>query len=282
MRTNAMGALSFEYGDFGVALDPTNPNQNANTPVMLGAADSGSYDMATGIIKITLSNSKAENVVAGNTLGGLNVRTYFNRPDPGQRSQNNASDITADSSYTLVGNAFCAPAVDLVSANSRKTHGIISPPFDVKLFPLVPAGTVGIECRRGLGANSDTHQVVFLFAAPVTLASATCGANSATTSTSGNEVTVNCTGVPNAQTTTITLLGVTTGGAPTNISVPMGVLLGDVNATRLVDGNDVSAVQGQTRQTANDTNFRLDVNTTGLIDGNDVSLVQSKTRTSLP
>jgi hypothetical protein len=62
----------------------------------------------------------------------------------------------------------------------------------------------------------------------------------------------------------------------------MDVLLGDVNSTGLVDGNDVSAVQAKTRQAATSSNFRLDVNTSGLIDGNDVSLVQSKTRTSLP
>ena len=37
----------------------------------------------------------------------MNVRTYFNRPDPGQRSQNNASDITDDTSYALRGNASC-------------------------------------------------------------------------------------------------------------------------------------------------------------------------------
>ena len=284
MRTDATGVPSFEYGKFGVALDPTNPNQNANTPVFVGAADSGSYDIVTGVIKITLSDSKAENVVAGNTLGGLNVRTYFNRPDPGQRSQNNASDITADSSYTLVGNAFCAPAVDLVSANSRKTHGGTAGTFDVKLFPLVPAGTVGIECRQGQGASLNNHQVVFLFAAPVTLASATCGGNAATTSTSGNEVTVNCTGVPNAQTTTITLLGVTTGGAPTNISVPMGLLLGDVNSSRRVDGTDVSLVRQQNFQTLTQDppTFREDINTSGRIDGTDVSLARQQNFTVLP
>jgi hypothetical protein len=280
MRTNAMGALSFEYGDFGVALDPTNPNQNANTPVMLGAADSGSYDMAAGIIKITLSNSKAENVVAGNTLGGINVRTYFNRPDPGQRSQNNASDITADSSYTLVGNAFCAPVVDLVSANSRKTHDTAGT-FDVKLFPLVPASTVGIECRKGQGASSNNHQVVFLFAAPVTFTSATCGGNAATTSTSGNEVTVNCTGVPNAQTTTITLLGVTAGGASTNISVPMGVLLGDTTASRATNSSDVSQTKAQSGTAASAENFRTDVTVNGVINSSDVSTVKSKSGTAL-
>ena len=112
MRTDATGATSFEYGKFGVALDPTNPNPNANTPVMLGAADQGSYSQATGVIRIVLSNSKAENIQAGQSLVGLNVRTYLNRPDPGQRSQNNASDITGNSNYTLVGNASCFCYVD--------------------------------------------------------------------------------------------------------------------------------------------------------------------------
>jgi hypothetical protein len=62
----------------------------------------------------------------------------------------------------------------------------------------------------------------------------------------------------------------------------MGLLIGDVNASKLVDGNDVSAVQSHTRQSVNNTNFRYDVNASGLIDGNDVSLTQGQTRTSLP
>src|SRR5207249_7605210 len=75
MRTDATGAMSFEYGKFGVPLDPTNPNINANTPSPLGAADAGSYNQATGVITIQLANSKAENIGAGQTLAGLNVRT---------------------------------------------------------------------------------------------------------------------------------------------------------------------------------------------------------------
>jgi hypothetical protein len=56
-----------------------------------------------------------------------------------------------------------------------------------------------------------------------------------------------------------------------------------VNATRGVDGNDVSAVQSHTRQPVNsDAMARFDVNVTGGIDGNDVSITQSHTRTSLP
>jgi hypothetical protein len=112
MRTDVAGAISFEYGKFGVPLDPTNPNTNANTPVLLGAADEGSYDQATGVIRIVLANDKAESIQAGQSLVGLNVRTYLNRPDPGPRAQNNASDITGNSNYTLAGNASCFCAVD--------------------------------------------------------------------------------------------------------------------------------------------------------------------------
>jgi hypothetical protein len=72
------------------------------------------------------------------------------------------------------------------------------------------------------------------------------------------------------------------GNSGTVTGPQMGGLVGDVNATGSVDGNDVSAVQGQTRQTANSTNFRYDVNATGLIDGNDVSLTKSHTRTFQP
>ncbi len=111
MVTNAAGTVSFDYGKFGVALAPTAPNPNANSPSRLGAADSeSSYDAATGVIKIVLDVSKAENIGTGETLGDLNIRTAFNRADyPGfQRSQNNASDITGSGTYTLVGNDSCA------------------------------------------------------------------------------------------------------------------------------------------------------------------------------
>jgi Fibronectin type III domain len=110
-RSDPTGAMSFEYGKFGVALDPTNPNPNANTPVKIGDADSGTYDPITGLLRITLSTSKAENIQPGQSLNNVNGRTYLNRPDPDQRSQNNANDITGNGSYTLVGNASCTPSI---------------------------------------------------------------------------------------------------------------------------------------------------------------------------
>jgi len=113
MVSDANGNLTFDYGSFGppLPLDGSPPPPNANAPTRIGAADSGSYNRATGVIRIVLATSKAENIGPGQTLAGLNVRTAFNRPDyPGfQRSQNNASDITADGSYTLVGSDQPAP-----------------------------------------------------------------------------------------------------------------------------------------------------------------------------
>ena len=105
MKTDATGALSFEYGKFGVA---TIGNPNVSTPMKLGDADSGTYDVATGVVTIVLSNSKAEDITAGKSLAAINVRTYLARPDSGTKTQSTADDITSDGVYTLVGNAACA------------------------------------------------------------------------------------------------------------------------------------------------------------------------------
>jgi hypothetical protein len=95
---------------------------------------------------------------------------------------------------------------------------------------------------------------------------------------------VDLSSVPNKSHLSVTLNGVTDSlGNFGNVSAHMDVLLGDVNQTGGVDGNDVSAVQSHTRQAVTSSTFLYDVNTSGgTIDGNDVSLTQSSTRTSLP
>ncbi|MGI9087730.1 MAG: hypothetical protein ACR2HH_08345 [Chthoniobacterales bacterium] len=306
MVTDAAGTPRFEYGKFGIPINtspPPLPDPSANAPTKFGDADSGTFDPLTGLIKITLAKSKLRTIdggsakyLAGTDLAGINVRTYFNRPDyqsdasapvRSQRSQNNASDISDNSNYALVGNASCALAPTIASAVSRKAHGPQT--FDVRLMP--PDSRNGIECRTGggSGAIAGSYQVVITFTAPVTFTgvSATGGASATSSPTPGSaptsDVTVNLSNVPNAQVTTITLTGTSTGSAaPVGVDVPLAVLIGDVNGTGLVDGNDVSSVQGQTRQPVDDQNFRNDVNVTDLIDGNDVSITQSHTRTSLP
>jgi uncharacterized repeat protein (TIGR01451 family) len=163
-------------------------------------------------------------------------------------------------------------------AVSRKTHGSAGT-FDIDL-PL--SGSVGVECRTG-GSPTGNHTIVVSFPATITaVASATCAGNPATTSISGNQVTVNCTGVPNAQVVTIALNGVSDGTNVTNASVPMGVLLGDVNASHRVDAADVSSVRQQTLQTITSANFRNDINASGRIDAADVSTARQQTLTSIP
>ncbi|HEY6139167.1 MAG TPA: Ig-like domain-containing protein [Thermoanaerobaculia bacterium] len=102
MKSDAAGALSFEYGKVSSSGQITDPN--INTPTRLGDADGGSYDPLTGKIRIVLSRSKAENIAPGQSLTGLNVRTFYIHPDAGPRSQAASSDITDNGSYTLAGN----------------------------------------------------------------------------------------------------------------------------------------------------------------------------------
>jgi hypothetical protein len=169
--------------------------------------------------------------------------------------------------------------MQLISAVSVKTHGSAGM-FNIDL---PETAKPGIECRTGDPTNDYT--ILFTFANNVLVrgASVTSGSGSVTSFTvAGRQVSVNLTGVVNAQTIIVTLTGVSDGINTRNVQATMAVLLGDVDANRVVDGNDVSGVQSHTRQTANSMNFRYDVDANGVIDGNDVSTAQSHTRTSLP
>lgn len=160
----------------------------------------------------------------------------------------------------------------LVTVVSRKNHG--GNDFDI---PLPLTGIRGVECRTG-----DIN-LVFTFDIPVS----NCGTPTAGTVAAGPEnkqCTVTLSGLTSGQYYQVGLSGVvsSTGGT---IDIPgpqWGLLIGDVDATGRVDGNDVSSVQSHTRQSANADNFRNDVSPTGRIDGNDVSTTQSQTRTGLP
>lgn len=109
MKSDAAGVLRFDYGKFGIPLATTDPNPNANIPVKIGDADAGTYNPTTGVITITLARSKADGVQAGQTLNGVNARTFLNQPDQGPKSQRTAADITGEGTYKVVGSAACAP-----------------------------------------------------------------------------------------------------------------------------------------------------------------------------
>ena len=163
-------------------------------------------------------------------------------------------------------------------AVSRKLHGAAV--FDIAL-PLT--GTAGIECRTG-GANGD-HQVIMTFPSLVTVASTsvTTGTGSVSGFTvNGGQVTVNLTGVTNAQAIILTLFGVNDGTTTSNVTVPMGVLLGDTNGDRFVNSGDTTQTRGRSGQTTDATNFRSDVNTDGLVNSGDTTVVRARSGNSLP
>ena len=183
---------------------------------------------------------------------------------------------TGGQSYIL---QTCAPVPS--SAVSRKVHGGAGT-FDIDL-PLVPiGGAVGIEDRTGVVAGA--HQMVVTFATPVTVSgvAVTSGTGSATFGVSGAVVTVDLTGVTNAQRLGVTLMNVNNGTSTGDVLIPMGVLSGDTNASGGVTAGDVAQTKAQSGNTTVAGNFRTDVNASGSISAGDVALVKSRSGTVLP
>ncbi|MDQ6623693.1 MAG: dockerin type I domain-containing protein [Verrucomicrobiota bacterium] len=163
---------------------------------------------------------------------------------------------------------------------SELVHGSAGA-FDINL-PFT--GTPAVECRSG-GA-SGVYQIIFYFPRAVTFggASVSSGAgNVASSSGNGTGVIVaNLTGVANAQRITVTLTNVNDGGTPFDVTVPMGVLLGDTNGDGVVNSGDALQTRNRSGQVTDATNFRSDVNLDGFINSGDSTIVRSRSGTSLP
>ena len=98
-------------------------------------------------------------------------------------------------------------------------------------------------------------------------------------SVSGAVVTVNLTGVTNAQRITVTLGNVDDGTNVGDVAVPMGVLAGDVNGNAVTNAADVGLTKSQSGQAVTGSNFREDVNFDGSISASDIGLVKSNSGT---
>ncbi len=167
--------------------------------------------------------------------------------------------------------------VQLTSVVSRKTHGGAGD-FNIDLLP--PSSK--IECRNGQ-PNPGDYTIVFTFAVPVTFATADCGGTPATTSSSGNTVTVNCTGLTNAQNVQITVHGVSASGFSTSDQgATMRLLIGDTNEDTFVNSADIGQTKSRSGQVVGSSNFRSDVTVDGNLNSGDIGLVKSKSGTALP
>jgi subtilisin family serine protease len=170
----------------------------------------------------------------------------------------------------------------LTGAVSRKAHGAAGT-FDI---PMPVTGEPAVECR----SSGGNHTIVFTFDNNMASgnASVTSGVGSVSGSPtfSGNTMTVNLTGVADAQKITVTLSGVTDTSTPAqvlpNTAVSLNILAGDTSGNKTVNSTDVSQTKLQSGVPVTAANFREDVVVSGSINATDVSLVKSHSGSSVP
>jgi hypothetical protein len=167
----------------------------------------------------------------------------------------------------------------LTSAVSRKTQGAGT--YDIDL---PTTGNPGVECRSSGGA----HTLVFTFSSEIVSGAARVESGEGnvlgTPTFAGNTMTVNLTGVLNAQMLRIELRDVTNVLAqvlPVTL-VNMGVLIGDTSGDRFVNTGDALQTRNRSGQATDATNFRSDVNADGFVNSGDTTAVRARSGTALP
>jgi len=176
-----------------------------------------------------------------------------------------------------------SPTLKLLCASSRKIHDT-NKTFD---FALPLTGNLGVECRSGGAGGNFTLVLRFtdkLNSTGNVSVTTGLGSVSGTPTIKGNTMTVNLAGVANAQKIVVTLTNVTDkyGRTLAKATVPMGILLGDVDGNKTVNNTDVNNVTGKVGATAGLTNFRDDVDTSGSINQTDVNITQGQVGTFIP
>jgi hypothetical protein len=273
----------------GGVLEVSSPNINGGAYTdITNAAVGGSFTSGgySGAISTCCSNPVAGRQAWGGSSGGYITTVANLGPNVAGQTIKLRFRMGSDTSAAATGwridtfsisdGFICAPVA--LTAVSRKLHGGV--PYDI---PLPPTGAPGVECRTGPVAGE--HQVVVTFGNTVSLsgASITSGTgNVANFSASGSEVTVNLSGVANAQTISISLSDVSDGTNMGCVAIPMGVLLGDISGNGQVTSTDVTQDKLQSGQAVSASNFREDVIVNGAINGTDVSAVKLKSGTALP
>ena len=171
-------------------------------------------------------------------------------------------------------------ALQVTSAVSRKMHGAAGT-FDIDL-PLT--GEPGVECR----STGGNYTIVFAFNNTLANANASIvsgtGSISGTPVLNGNTMTVNLTGVTNAQKIIVRLSGATDifCSALATTDVSMNVLIADTNQNKTVNASDVAQTKSRIGAVLDTTNFRSDINANGTINAGDASQAKASIGTSVP
>jgi hypothetical protein len=144
-----------------------------------------------------------------------------------------------------------------------------------------------VECRASGGTGGD-HTLVITFSNNVVSGNATVTAGSGgvagTPTFTGNTMTINLTGVGNAQKITVRLTNVIDSFSQVlpNIEVSMNLLFGDTTGNKTVNTTDIAQVKADSGLVVNASRFRTDVNVNGTLTTSDISAVKSAAGTSVP
>jgi hypothetical protein len=245
---------------YGIDPDATNPAYYT----VIEQWDGSSWQLVTSPNRPSPNNNYLNSVACASASECWAVgNSYYN--------QNGPHSQTLIEEYSLT-------IPPLIAIGSRKIHG--STPFDVDLLSVSP----GIECRSpgATGTAGVDHKIIFTFINNVT----SCGTTNIGSLSSGpgaNQCTVNLTSVANAQYVSVTLSNVLDSQGNTgSVSTTMGVLLGDVNASKRTDAGDVTAVRNHSVSIPTAQTFQFDVDASGRIDSGDVTKTRNATVSALP
>jgi hypothetical protein len=244
--------VSDQLNIVGGAIDLTSGNDALTLTALPGAFDGLDYTVAT---------------FAQNLNGGI-----FNSV------QGLPSGYVVQYNPTNIRLAAVALPLQVTSVVSRKVHGSAGA-FDL---PLISENAV--ECR----ASGGNHTLVFTFTNYMVSGSVAVTTGVGTVMGkpifSGKTMTVELTGVADAQQLSVTLHNMTDRFSQTlpDTIVSFGVLAGDVSGSKSVNATDIGLVKAQSGMVAGASTFRYDVNVNGLISASDLALVKAQSGLVIP
>jgi hypothetical protein len=277
----------------------TPSNQTISVTANTTSSTTGTYTAvpSTGSLQVSIFPAAAVNGGAqwqvnggafqnsGATVSGLSVgnHTVSFKPLSGWTTPSDQVISVSASTTSSTTGSYIAPPLQRLGVSSTKAHGT-SGTFGINL-PLT--GTPGVECRTG-GASGN-HTLIFTFSNNITGGSATVtsgvGSVSGALGFAGNTVTVQLTGVTNAQRVTVNLSNMTDDYGQVLQSTPLTVsfLVGDTNGSGNVNATDIGQTKAGSGQAVSASNFRQDVNVSGgSINASDVGLVKAAAGSQLP
>ncbi|HEX4912968.1 MAG TPA: dockerin type I domain-containing protein, partial [Vicinamibacterales bacterium] len=212
---------------------------------------------------------------------GHRIVVAIDRPSPHHSAAHGPALVWLMLAFVLF--AQSAQALSLTGVQSRKAHPAGGANLDLRIDTAPgTSGAVTIEPR----ASGAGHTVVFQFDGPITSAGslsviedglALLGGASA--APAGSEVVVSLPAIADNKRITVTLTNV--NGVGLNASASLGLLAGDVNGSRAIDGADVLAAKARAGQSANAASSPFDVNASGTVTAADIAAIKARSGRTL-